>query len=164
MLHTWFGAQTWPHCPQLLGSMSRRTHELPHSSSPLGQLRAQLPFAQTLPEGQTLPHMPQLKGSLSRLTQRPAQQVRPTVHGSSQLVASMAALPAAPLEPPLALPPVPPLPAAPADASCPEDPEAPEVPEPPPSSVAPPQAKRLQHRTAMQACMFRKLTNFIILF
>jgi hypothetical protein len=51
---------TWPHVPQLAGSICALMHPPPQATSGDTQLVAQVPAAQSSPDGQTLPHPPQL--------------------------------------------------------------------------------------------------------
>ena len=66
--------------PQLFRSVWRSRQTPPQMSRPVVHETAQVPRAQTVPEGQALPQVPQLAMSLVVSRQEPMHSVRPSTH------------------------------------------------------------------------------------
>jgi hypothetical protein len=69
--------QTWPHPPQLFGSVWRLVQTPAQLVWPLWQLTVQVLLLQTDPGGQTTPQLPQFDGSTLTATHLPAQSSWP---------------------------------------------------------------------------------------
>ncbi len=78
------GAHTWPHEPQLAGSVAVSTQALPQTVPPLAH--PHLPDAQVWGLKQELPHMPQLAGSVCSLTHDEPQSSSPLAHAQWPLL------------------------------------------------------------------------------
>jgi len=80
LLQTWLFAQLTPHRPQLLLSVLRLTHEVPHLARPLAQAAEHAPLLHTCPPMQRLPHAPQFVPSDERSAHTRMQSVSPEGH------------------------------------------------------------------------------------
>jgi hypothetical protein len=76
-VHCSFWPQTFPHEPQLSGSVFRSTQDWPHLVRPAPHWLSQLPWLQTSSCAQALSHEPQLSGSVEVFTHWPEHSCKP---------------------------------------------------------------------------------------